>query len=243
MSPSVFVGIGAAAATLVGGVFALRFKDKLHLVLGFSAGAIVAVAFFEIIPEALELSGGKYGAGTITSVMGIGFLVYLVLDRLIILHSHAGDTAEEKHELSGRGELGAGTLSVHSFLDGVAIGLAFQASAAVGLIVATAVLAHDFSDGINTANLVLKNGGSIRKAFRWIVTDALAPIVGILSTLFFTLPSTSLGLMLALFAGDFIYIGASDMLPESHHRHPKKLTTIMTVIGMVVIYAIVRVAQ
>lgn len=246
MAVSIVIGIGASVATLIGGLFALRFKDKLHLVLGFSAGAIVAVAFFEIIPEALELAGGKYDTGTITTIMGIGFLAYLILDRLIILHSHAKDSAEGESQItqiSRRGELGAGSLSVHSFLDGVAIGLAFQASVTAGLIVATAVLAHDFSDGINTANLILKNGGSVRKAFLWITADAFAPILGVLSTLFFTLPPASLGLILALFAGDFVYIGASDMLPESHHRHPKKLTTMMTVIGMAVIYTIVRIAK
>ena len=123
------------------------------------------------------------------------------------------------------------------------IGLAFQVSAAVGAVVAVAVLVHDFSDGINTVNLVLKNGGKKSEAFRWLLADAVAPVLGAVSTFFITLPSSSLGIILALFAGFFLYIGASDLLPESHHAHPTKLTTIMTVLGVGVLYLAIRLAN
>jgi len=236
------IAIAAFIATFIGGLIALRFKDKLHLILGFSAGAIIAVAFFEILPEAIELGEGTYEAGVITSIVGFGFAIYLILDRLILIHSHGGELTETHAHLN-RGVLGAGSLSFHSFLDGVAIGLAFQVSEAVGIIIATAVLVHDFSDGINTVNLVLKNGGTVKKALQWVATDALAPVLGILSTLFFTVQATTLSLILALFAGFFLYIGATDLLPESHHRHPKVLTTIMTLIGMVVLYTIISIAE
>ena len=72
--------------------------------------------------------------------------------------------------------------------------------------------------------------------------DALAPLVGVLSTLLFTVSEGNLGLLLALFAGFFLYIGASDLLPESHHAHPKRWTTVATVLGMAVIYIIVQLA-
>ncbi len=242
MSISIMVGVAAAIATFIGGLFALKFKDKLHLILGFSAGAVIAVAFFEIIPEAIELASYKYNIVSITTVMGIGFLAYLILDRMIVLHSHNEERHLELEEkgIKARGAFGAGTLSIHSFLDGLAIGIAFQVSTEIGLVVTTAVLAHDFSDGINTANLILKNGGDRRKTLFWVMVDSLAPLLGVISTLFFNLESTTLGLILALFAGDFIYIGASDLLPESHHRHPKKMTTFMTVAGMLVIFIIVK---
>lgn len=235
----ILIAIAAFVSTCIGGLIALRFKDKLHLILGFSAGAVIAVAFFEILPEAIELGSTTYDAGVITSLVGLGFLVYLVLDRLIILHSH---TEENGDRSAQRGSLGAGSLSFHSFLDGVAIGLAFQVSATVGVVIATAVLVHDFSDGINTVNLVLKNGGTPKRALRWVATDALAPVLGVLSTLLFTLPSTTLALFLAIFGGFFLYIGAADLLPESHHRHPTTLTTVMTVIGMVVLYGVIKIA-
>src|SRR5579859_7073705 len=151
----IIIAVAAFAATSIGGLVALRFKDKLHLVLGFSAGAVIAVAFFEILPEAIKLGGGVYDASFVTSIVGLGFAIYLILDRFILIHSH-NDEDLENHNNSRRGILGASSLSVHSFLDGVAIGLAFQVSAAVGIVIASAVLVHDFSDGINTVNLVKK---------------------------------------------------------------------------------------
>lgn len=224
-------------STLCGGFFALHLKDRLHLVLGFSAGAVLGVAFFDLMPEALDL-GGAYSPQLLTALMAIGFAVYFILDRFVLFHEHGeGHTHEHR-----RGILGAGSLSIHSFLDGVGIGLAFQVSPAVGAILAAAVLTHDFSDGINTVNVILKNNGDKRHAFRWLVIDALAPVLGVISTLFFTLPESSLALILALFAGFFLYIGASDLLPESHHAHPVRLTTVMTILGMTILYIVIRLA-
>jgi ZIP family zinc transporter len=88
-------------------------------------------------------------------------------------------------------------------------------------------------------NLVLKNGGSRKDGLRWVVIDALAPAAGIGSSAIFTLPEQVLGIVLAIFFGFFLYIGASDFIPESHHAHPKVLTTTMTLIGAAVIYAAV----
>src|SRR3989344_8208480 len=150
----ILIAIAAFFSTLLGGLFALSLKDRLHLILGFSAGAIIGVAFFDLIPEAVELSENYHSTGFVTAMIAIGFALYLVLDRFFLFGSH-----EEVASSHRRGDFGAGSLSFHSFLDGAAIGLAFQVSPAIGLIVAAAVLTHDFSDGINTVNLVLKNGG------------------------------------------------------------------------------------
>jgi len=245
----ILIAFAAFVSTLLGGLSALRFKDRLHLILGFSAGAVVAVAFFDLLPEALQLGAKYYSSATITAVMALGFLVYLVLDRLIFLHAHVH---EEGHECElppaetrhiRRGILGASSLSFHSFLDGVAIGLAFQVSAAIGAVVAVAVLAHDFSDGINTVNLILKNKGEGAHAMRWLVVDAAAPVIGAASTLFFTLPENALSIILAVFAGFFLYIGATDLIPESHHAHPKFLTTAMTLLGAGILYIVIRLAN
>lgn len=231
------IAVATFSFTFLGGLFALKFKDRLHLILGFSAGAVIGVAFFDLLPEAIELAGVHFGTATITGVVALGFMIYLILDRVVILHAHTDESGHGE-----RGVLGAGSLSIHSFLDGVAIGLAFQVSAAVGAIVAIAVLVHDFSDGINTVNLILKNGGSREIAFRWLATDAIAPVLGIISTLFFSVPSSTLGIILAAFCGFFIYIGASDLLPESHHRHPTIWTTAMTAFGIAVLYIAVSLA-
>lgn len=242
MSILIILSICVFGATFLGGSFALKFKDKLHLILGFSAGAVIGVAYFDLLPEALELGGKAYGLATITSLVALGFIVFMVLDRFVILHSHSHDDEHENHKHNKRGILGAGSLSIHSFLDGAAIGLAFQISAAVGAVVAVAVLVHDFSDGINTVNLILKNGGTKQEAFRWLIVDAVAPVLGIISTLFFTVSESTLGIILAIFAGFFTYIGASDLLPESHHNHPTLWTSFATVLGVAVLYVAIKLA-
>jgi len=235
-----FIAIATFLSTLLGGLFALRFKDKLHLILGFSAGAIIGVAFFDLLPEAANLHGTSSDISTVSLMVGVGFLVYLVLDRMVILLSH-GD--EEHGVLHHRGTLGAASLSVHSFLDGATIGFAFQVSASVGSIVAVAILTHDFSDGINTVSLVLKDNGTRKRASWWLMLDAAAPLFGVLFTRFFTLGKAELGSVLAIFCGSFIYIGASELLPESYHAHPKILTTIMTLVGISLLYIAIQVAK
>ncbi len=230
----VVIAGAAFLSTMAGGWLALTLRDKLHLILGFSAGAVIGVAFFDLLPEAIAFGEKFHSPATLLSFSAVGFLAYLVLDRIVVFH---GDSAP-------RGPLAAAVLCIHSLLDGVAIGLAFQASHAVGIVVAIAVLTHDFSDGINTMNIVLKNGGSRAQTLRWLFADALAPVLGVASTFFLVLPGEALGTVLALFAGFFLYIGASDLIPESYHAHPKFLTTAMTLAGAAVLYvAIALVGQ
>ena len=107
---------------------------------------------------------------------------------------------------------------------------------------AVAVLAHNFSDGINTVSMILRHGGSKMQAVKWLTLDASAPVLGVISTFFFTIPESFIGLILALSAGFFLYIGASDLLPESHHNHPTHWTTCATVLGMAVIFFAVHLA-
>jgi ZIP family zinc transporter len=225
-------------STMLGGLFALRFQDKLRLILGFSAGAVIGVVFFDLLPEAMELGSKKYSFGILTSTVALGFVIYMILDRLSILHKHSHADHSER-----RANLGAGSLSTHSFLDGIGIGLAFQISTSIGLIIALAVMVHDFSDGLNTVNMVLKNEGKSRNAFRWLIVDATTPTIGVLVTFLFKLPQASFGLVLSLFAGFFLYIGASDLLPESQHRYPKIWTSLMTVFGISVLYVAIRIAN
>jgi zinc transporter ZupT len=224
-------------STILGGLFALRFQDKLRLILGFSAGAVIGVVFFDLLPEAIKLGSKEYSFATITSIVALGFLCYMILDRMAILHKHEGT------HTGHRANLGAGSLSTHSLFDGIAIGLAFQISASIGLIVAVAVMVHDFSDGLNTVSIVLKNEGKSRDAFRWVLVDAIAPTIGVMITFLFKLPEASFGLVLSLFAGFFLYIGASDLLPESLHRYPKIWTTFMTILGIVVLYVAIKIAN
>jgi len=226
------VGLAACVATVVGGTMALWLADRIHLILGFSAGAVVGVALLDLAPEALTLGREAVGVQGVMTVVAIGFLVYLIVGRTLAMLSRG----EARH----RGHFGAASLAAHSVLDGVGIGLGFQASAAVGLALAVAVLVHDLADGANTVNLSLEGSGDRRIAGRWLAADAVAPLVGIVASRFITPPAGVLAVVLALFAGFFLCIGASDLLPESHRRHPRPWTTVATVLGAAMIWGVVR---
>ncbi len=228
------IACAAFLSTLGGGLLALQLRDKLHLILGFSAGAVIGVAFFDLLPEAIDFAAhtGASPAMLLTWTAA-GFFAYLVLDRSLLMHGRP---------LTTRGAIGASILCVHSVLDGVAIGLAFQASRPIVVVVSIAVLTHDFSDGVNTMNILIKNRAPRRSALRWLIADAAAPALGIASTLAFTLPAPMFGYVLALFAGFFLFIGASDLIPESYHAHPQFLTTATTIAGAAVLYLAVTLA-
>jgi ZIP family zinc transporter len=228
------------AATLIGGWFGLRFTRRLPIILGFSAGAVIGVALFDLLPEALELRGAATGAiansGTVvTACAAAGFLGYLTLDRAVLMAGGGG--------VGHRGHLGAAGLTLHSLLDGLAIGLGFQVSAAAGLVLALAVLAHDFSDGLNTVTVSLAGSAGERAARRWLLADAIAPAVGIAAGRLIEVPGATLSLILAAFSGFFLYVGACELLPESHRRHPRMGTTAATLAGAALIWLVVRLAS
>jgi zinc transporter ZupT len=117
------------------------------------------------------------------------------------------------------GLMGAPGLAFHSMLDGVVIGLGFQVNPQVGLLITIAVMAHDFSDGLNTVCQMLLHGNTPRKATWVLLIDALAPIVGAGSTYLMTIPEPFLTFYLGYFGGFILYIRASDLLPEAHSTH------------------------
>lgn len=235
-----FLGFLTALSTLAGGLFAIRLKDRLHLILGFSAGAVIGVALFDLIPESINLGSTNFTNSFVSLFIAIGFIIYMILDRLFSLSVCKNGTCRVS---THKGPLAALSLFLHSFLDGLGIGLAFKVSPAVGWVVAAAVLAHDFSDGINTVNVIFKNQGNRVQAFRWLIADALAPVLGVGITFFIVVNEATLALILALFAGLFLYIGASDLVPESHHRHPGFWTTLMTILGIGLLYIVVHFAK
>ena len=235
-----FIILATIISTTLGGLFAIKFKDKLHLILGFSAGAVLGVALFDLLPESIALTNGTYSVQIVTILIAAGFSVYMFVDRFFSLHGH---DENDCHNPYHNGKLGAAALVFHSFLDGFGIGLAFKISPAIGWVVALAVLTHDFSDGINTVNMIVKNKGERKVALKWLAADALAPAVGVTVAYCLTVSESALGLILSVFVGLFLYISASDLVPESHHRHPAIWTTISTILGMVVIFIAVSLAK
>jgi zinc transporter ZupT len=245
---TIIIALFASVAAFLGGYIALRFRDKLHIILGLSAGAVIGAALFDLIPEAIELTEGVYHAETVLALTALGFFTYLILDRIFSFHSHEEDLQVDDghlvtHDSTRRGSLGAASFSLHSLIDGIAIGLAFQASAEIGTVVAIAVIAHRFSDGINTIGVILKHHGQNRQAWAWLSVVALAPIVGAALTFLISVSDQSLAILLAVFSGSFLYIGASDLIPEGHHSHSKILTTVMTLVGAAILFVIVQLAH
>lgn len=225
-------------ATFIGGLVGLKFKDRMHTLLGFTAGVLLAVVAFDILPEIFELSmlsGIDLQIPMIALVLG--FLIFHIAEKVLLIHhTHEHHYGEHKHPTVG--VLSALALAAHSFLDGVAIGIGFQISMEAGIAVSIAVLAHDFSDGLNTVSLMVAHKNSDKKALKFLVISALAPVLGGLSTLFFTLSDTALIAYLGFFAGFLLYIGASDILPEAHSKDSSMRTVLATVLGVVFIFLV-----
>ncbi len=227
-------------STFIGGLFALKNKEKLHYIMSLTAGVLMGVVFFDIMPEIFTLSkeNNLDVINPLTVLVG-AFLLIHILEKFAIIHaSHEEEYAVHRHPTIGL--INASGLSLHSFLDGVGIGLGFQVSAHVGFIVALAVIAHDFSDGLNTVTLMLSHKNTIKKAIILLFIDALAPVLGAASTLLFKIPDTILVLYLGFFAGFLLYIGASDLLPEAHSKHSSYKMIGLTVLGATFIFLVTR---
>jgi len=229
-------------STLAGGLFSMKNRDRLHYIMSFTAGVLVAVCFFDILPEVVSLSA-EQNLPIINAFISVvvGFLAFHILEKTIIIHhAHEGEYADHHHAAVGL--VGALGLSFHSFLDGVGIGLGFHVSPHVGLLIAIAVIAHDFSDGLNTVTLMLTNKNSLKKSFQLLLLDAATPILGVLSTFLIHIPSNLLQLYLGFFAGFLLYIGASDLLPEAHSKHSSFRMIFLTIAGVVFIFLVTRFA-
>ncbi|HWA52386.1 MAG TPA: ZIP family metal transporter [Patescibacteria group bacterium] len=238
---AIFFTICTFFSTLIGGLVGLKYKDKLHLILGFTAGVLVAVVAFDIFPEIFELVE-KTKVESVYPMIALvfGFLLFHVFEKTILIH-HEEEDAYGSHHHPQVGIASAIALSGHSFMDGVGIGLGFQVSPAIGVLVAIAVIAHDFSDGLNTVTLVLVNKNKDKQALYLLLLDAITPVIGVISTLFFKVPDSFLVLYLGFFAGFLLYIGSSDILPEAHREHSSYLTILMTLIGVAFIFLITRI--
>ena len=232
---------GTFVSTGLGGLFALRNRDRLHLVLGFTAGVILGVVAFDVLPEMASLSRSTNVDFKVPMIaLVVGFLGFHVVEKSLVMHNaHEGEYADHAHHHPTVGLASALALAGHSLADGVAIGLAFQVGNGVGLAVAIAVIGHDFADGLNTVALMLAHGNSRRRALGLLALDALTPMAGVLLTLLITVPDRGLLLYLGAFAGFLLYIGASDILPEAHADHPSRLTLVMTIAGACLMYVVI----
>lgn len=220
-------------STLAGGLLALRLRRDLQTLIAFTGGVVVAVALFDILPEALDAIGS---ARRTTALVGAGFLFFFLAERLLVLHHR--DEPEQARAHAPVGALGAAGLSLHSFIDGLGIGLAFHLSTGTGLLVFLAVVSHDFADGLNTVSFVLRQSADRRQALRWLSADAAAPLLGAIVGSQIAVSEHKLGYLLAAYAGFFLYLGGTDLLPEAHGEHPSWARVWLTVLGFVATFAI-----
>jgi ZIP family zinc transporter len=240
---AILLSFATFVSTLLGGLFALRFREQLHLVLSFTAGVLLGVVSFDILPEIFRLAHeqGIDASGAMIALLG-GFLLFHGLEKFVLVH-HAHEADYATHHHPRMGVLSALALIGHSFMDGVGIGLGFQVSPAVGITVAIAVIGHDFCDGLNTVSLMLVHRNTARRSLIMLVLDALAPVLGAASTLAFQVPPSILTLYLGFFAGFLLYIAASDILPEAHSRAPSSIALGLiglTCLGAAFIFLVVR---
>ena len=146
------LALAAIGPRLLGGASALRGRERLHLAMGFAGGALIGVALLDTGPEAVDLLPG--GLPVALAIALVGLVAFAALERTVFGHVHQEDAA--CHPVAGH--IGAAGISVHAFLDGLAIGTAFQVSTQVGAAVSIAVLLHAFSDGMNTVTTALRHG-------------------------------------------------------------------------------------
>jgi len=222
------------ASTMVGGLVAVRFKGVLQYFFAFSSGALIAITFFDVLPESLDIAKSvDLSLRTLMIALVATFIFFSLVERFFLTHHHHED--EEHGHIMG--PIGAIGLVTHSFLDGVAIGIAFQVNSSMGILVALAVISHDFTDGINTVVIMLKNEQSVRNARIFLLIDAIAPVFGIVVASFFVINQSVLALILAAFAGQFLYIGAANLLPETYHHRPWKMALSM-IFGILIIFVL-----
>ncbi len=246
MNPAVFLPF---FSTIAGGFAALRLQHRLHALMAIAAGVVVATALADLFPEAYELAGHERVLEIGIAAVG-GFLGFSFLEAFLHQSSfeHAGDdqhAGEHGDEHPGQapaalrrtspgllGLLPPISLVLHSAMDGLVIGLAFQAGDDIGLIVLLAVLLHDFADGMNVATVALEAARGVRVAIAFVLLDAVAaPIGGLLSTVV-TIDDPTLGLLLAMFGGVFLAVGAGHLLPESQHQDPARAPQMVALAGI-----------
>ncbi|HEX4046790.1 MAG TPA: ZIP family metal transporter [Elusimicrobiota bacterium] len=225
------LALAVASSTLIGGWFALRFREKLPLVMGFTAGVLIGLVSFDLLPEIIgQLQAEGTSARAAMAALVAGFLLFHSVEKVIMIR-HGGECSHGGHRHPQVGTLSALALSGHSFMDGVSIGLAFQVSRAIGLVVALAVVAHDFADGMNTVVVLLAGGNGARRTLPYLLLNSLVPALGMACALFFHPSPRWLLLCLGFFSGFLLYIGASHILPEAHREESSPWTLLLTFVG------------
>lgn len=228
-------------ATTFGGYVALKSNDRFHLVLGLSAGLLLGLVGFDLLPEVFSTNTSLFlGVPQVSVAILAGFLSLHIIEGVFGSHEPAESDYGHDHEHHNiAGTLGAVAMGGHVFLDGVGLGVAFKVSNSLGYAVFLAVMVHAFSDGLNTVSLIVKSGDWTKKSFRLLGVDAVARIGGASVGTYLALNDSLLALYLALFSGFVIYLATSHILPEAHSKHSSRWTFFATLLGVLIMWGVV----
>lgn len=214
----VFYSTIAGLATILGIImvilkeeWVLRNSSHVH---SFAAGLILGIAFFHLFPESLKLS-----EHALTFIF-IGFLIFYLLEHLMVLHSGSEIHYKDKHNPQHtKGMVIFAGLFVHSLLDGLIIGVGFEIDATIGILTSLGVIGHELPEGVTTFSLLI-NKIKRETALTLSIAVALATPIGALISLTFmgSLSKSTIGLLLAMAGGSFLYIAATDLIPETHEE-------------------------
>lgn len=233
---ALLVSIGAMISALAGGLLALRAVAHVGFIIAFGAGIRIGAAYFDLVPESVEHLGSLDAAMMFTAV---GFLAFYAIEKLTSLHVGHETASELDHGDAAHrhvGVIGAMGMSLHSFLDGVALAAGLTVGGGLGLVIGFVVIVHRFSDGIGIVSMLLAGRSRREEIRRWVILVALAPVVGVAIGLALPIPDAALGALLAVFAGFFLYIGAAELLPEAHRNDRSQLVVLATLAGVLAIY-------
>ena len=242
MNIAIALAAATALATFAGGTLAIKSKDRLHLVLGLSAGLLLGLVAFDLLPEVFEMGTKEILHAPATSLALIaGFLLLHFYEQLFGSHEPAESDYghDHKHSANVTGALGALAMGGHVFLDGLALGVAFKVSSDLGLAVFIALLVHAFSDGLNTVSFMIKSGLWGKKSIGLLGIDALARVSGAALGTTLVLSDNVIAIYLAAFSGIVIYLATSHILPEAHSRHSSRLTMVATIAGVLIMWGLV----
>jgi ZIP family zinc transporter len=232
------VAFAAFASAFVGGVVALRAARSVGVIIAVGAGIRIGAAYFDLIPEAIDHLGHSIDQAMLFTA--VGFLAFYAIEKLTTLHVGHEAAIEMDHGQQAHqhiGVIGASGMSLHSFLDGVALAAALVVGGGLALVIAAVVVIHRFSDGIGVVSFMLASRMSIRDTYWWVSIVAVAPVLGVIVGLVIPVPDEVLGAMLATFAGFFLYIGAAELLPEAHRADRSRWIILATLAGVGAIYA------
>lgn len=203
------------------GIFTLSIKERriqeiLFLFISFSAGSLLGAAFLDLLPESLNVQP----AHTAFSAVLLGILLSFAVEKFLYhYHCHVGRKCDHPTRIQPYAILNLVGDGIHNFLDGVIIAAAFLTRYDVGLAASIAVIAHEIPQEIGDFGVLIKGGFTRTRALFYNFLTGLTAVAGALAGYYFGTTFEGAASLLAAFsAGTFVYIAASDLIPELHHE-------------------------